>query len=411
MSQFEFFIAKRIIGSRNTDGAPSGTRPIIRIAVISIVLSLTIMLLAVAIVKGFQNEIRSKVVGFGSHIQITGFQNSENFETAPISMDQEFYPSLDSVDGVRNIQIYATKSGIITTDEDIMGIMVKGIGPDFDWSFFQKNLVEGVPFNVVDGKRSNEVVVSRYIANKLRLSIEDKITMVFIQNNQERKRRFTIVGIYETGMEQFDKTVMLADIQHVQRLNGWDKQTISGFEVLLEEYDDLERMDEFIYEHINYDLNVVKITDQHGDIFGWLELQDLNVIVIIALMILVSSINMISALLILILERTNMIGLLKAMGATSWSVRKIFMINATYLIGLGLLGGNTLGISLCLLQKHYGIIKLSQESYYIDSVPISLEILPVVALNAGTLILCIVMLLIPSYVVTKISPVKTIKFN
>jgi len=409
---FEYFIAKRIISGRKTaeDTKNSGTRPIIRISVMSIAIGLAVMLISVAIVTGFQSEIRAKVIGFGSHIQITSYDSDNTIETSPVDRNQSFYPHLDTVPGIRHIQVYATKSGIIKTDEEIQGVIIKGIGTDFDWSFFEKNLIKGKRIHLSDTGKSNDIVISNIIAKKLKLEVGDKLLMYFIQQ-PPRLRKFEIAGIYESGLEKFDQAYVLADIRHIQKLNDWDENQVSGFEVLLENFSDLEKMDEFIYKYIGMELYSTKITDRHRDIFGWLELQDWNVVIIIALMVLVAGINMISALLILILERTNMIGILKAMGANNWSIRKVFLYNATYLISIGLLWGNIIGVSLCMLQKYFGIITLPKESYYISVVPINFDWLTLLLLNIGTLLLCTLMLIIPSYVVTKITPVKAIRFN
>lgn len=409
---FEYFIAKRIISGRKTaeDTKSSGTRPIIRISVLSIAIGLAVMLISVAIVTGFQSEIRAKVIGFGSHIQITSYDSDNTVETSPVSRKQPFYPHLDTVPGIRHIQAYATKSGIIKTDEEIQGVIIKGIGTDFDWSFFEQNFVSGSRIYFPDSGKSNEMVISNHISKKLKLEVGDKLLMYFIQQ-PPRLRKFEIAGIYETGLEKFDQAYVLADIRHIQKLNDWNENQVSGFEVLLENFSDLDKMDEFIYKYIGMELYSTKITDRHRDIFGWLELQDWNVVIIITLMVLVAGINMISALLILILERTNMIGILKAMGANNWSIRKVFLYNATYLIGTGLIWGNVIGVSLCLLQKQFGIITLPQESYYVSVVPINFDLLTLVVLNVGTLLLCMLMLIIPSYVVTKITPVKAIRFN
>lgn len=391
------------------DVKKGGTRPIIRIAILGIALGLAVMLIAVAIVTGFQREIRAKVIGFGSHIQISSYDSESAIEASPVSKKQSFYPHMDTVTGVRHIQAYATKAAIIKTEDQIQGVILKGIGSDFDWSFFKQNIIKGNAFDIPDTTSEN-IVISNYIAKKLKLATGDKLFTYFIQQ-PPRVRKFIVSGIYETGLEKFDQSMVLCDMRHIQKLNGWEDDQVSGFEVILDKYNDLHLMDEFIYKYIGMELNSTKITDIHEDIFGWLELQDVNVIVIIALMILVAGINMISALLVLILERTNMIGILKAMGANNWSIRKIFLYNATYLIGIGLIWGNIAGLTLCFIQKQFGLVTLPQETYYVPVVPIQLELWHILALNGGTLGLCVLMLLLPSYVVTRISPVKAIRFN
>jgi len=371
---------------------------------------MAVMMLAVAIVTGFQNEIRSKVIGFGSHIQITNLDLSGSPNAKPVSTKQPFYPHLDTVAGIRHIQVFASKAGIIKTKDEVHGVILKGIGADYDWSFFEKTIKEGAPFHVLDSFTSNNVLVSKQIASKLKLKIDDHFRMYFVQN-PIRQRKFTIVGIYETGLEQLDDVMILGDIKHIQKLNRWDATQVSGFDVMLEDYKDLERLDEFIYKYIGFDLNSVKITERHPEIFGWLELLDYNVIVILLFAVLVAAINMISALLILILEKTSMIGILKALGANNWSVRKIFLYKAGYLIGKGLLWGNIIGLGLCFIQMKFGIITLPQETYYLSEVPINLDPMHLILLNFGTFIICLLMLLLPSYVIARITPVKAIRFN
>lgn len=408
---FEFFIARRITRSQDVkDTIQKGTRPIIKIAILSIALGLAIMILAVAIVTGFQHEIRSKVIGFGSHIIIQNMGTTTAMESTPVSIHQPFYPSLDSVEGIRHIQQFAIKPGIIKTDAEVYGVILKGIGSDYDWSFFKKNLIKGTPLDIVDSLRTDKVIISRAIGDKLRLRTGDRFRMFFIQE-PVRQRKFEVAGIYVTGMEQLDKQFILADIKHVQSLNNWDDTLVSGFEVLLDDFKSLEKMDEFIYSYIGMELNSVKITDQFKEIFGWLELLDMNVWVILLFAVLVAGINMITALLILILERTQMIGLLKALGAQNNSIRKIFLINAAYLIGKGLFWGNVIGIALGVIQQQFQLITLPQETYYIHVVPVNLNVLNIALLNAGTFLLCLTMLILPSYVITKITPVKALRFN
>lgn len=405
---FELFIAKKIIKSNS--GTTRGTKPIVKIATFGISIGLAVMILSSAIVTGFQTQIRNKVIGFGSHIQVTSFDSNNSIEAQPINKNQPFYPHIDTVNGIHHIQYYANKAGILKKEENIHGVILKGVGPDYNWSFFSENIIEGSTLQLSDSLKSNETVISTSIADALNLQLGDKITAYFIQD-PPRVRKFEIVGIYETGMEKFDDHYILIDIQHIQKLNQWSADQISGFEILLDDYSQLEHIDQFIYENIGYELNTTKITDRHREIFNWLELQDWNVVIIITLMILVAGINMISALLILILERTNMIGLLKALGIQNISIRKIFLYNAAYLIIQGLFFGNLIGLGICFIQSHFGWIKLPKESYYISEVPINLTIQNVLILNLGTFILCLLMLIIPSYIVTKITPVKAIRFN
>lgn len=409
---FELFTALKLIRSKPTDQkSQNNIRPIVNIALIGIAISVSVMILSVAIVKGFQNEIREKIIGFGGHIQISNFQTTDGFETIPISIDQEFYPELDTLEKVNNIQVYANKAGILKSKSDIQGVVMKGISTDFNWDFFNQNLVEGKPMQFDPDKKSNDVLISSKIANKMDLELGSSFIVYFIQNNKARPRKFNVSGIYSTDLEEFDNLYILGDIRHIQKINRWDSNQVGGFEVNLKHFKDLDVVDDFIYKNIPFEYKTTTIIHKNQNLFGWLELQDINVIIIIALMILVSGINIASALLILILDRTHMIGILKAMGASNLSIRKLFLYIATYLMGVGLFWGNAIGLSLALIQKHYQIFKLPAETYYISHIPINLEISDVMAINLTTLVLCLVMLIVPTYVVTRISAVDAIKLD
>jgi lipoprotein-releasing system permease protein len=406
----EYFISKNIIkGDRNSK---KFTKPIINISIIAIALGLIVMIVALSIVGGFQREIRNKVIGFGSHIQITNFDSQNTYEASPIDKNQDFYPSIDTIDGIKHIQQFATKAGIIKTKEEIYGVVVKGVANDFDWDFFNQKLVAGETFIVNSQKTENNILLSKTISDKMKLNVGDKMFVYFIQKDgQLRPKDFIVKGIYQTGLEQFDNLYIIADIAHIQKRNGWTANQIGGFEVIINDYNKIDELGEYVYDNIGYNLHSTTIKELNPDIFNWLTLQDYNVNIIIILMILVAAINIISALLILILERTNMIGILKAIGMPNWNVRKIFLFNAAYLILKGLLWGNIIGIALCYFQLKTGFFTLPEESYYVAVVPIDLNFLNILILNIGTLVICISLLLIPSYVITKISPVKAIRFD
>ncbi len=408
----ELFISKRI--TANNKGF---SKPIVNIAILGITLGVCIMILTVAIVTGFQKEIRDKVIGFGSHIQITNYDNNESFEGTPINANQPFIAELKQYKSIRHIQVYASKAGIIKTKNkisggDLQGVIVKGIGSDFDWDFFNKNIIEGEAFNVVDSTKSDKILISKYHSKKLKIKLKDTIVIYFIQNQQQRARKFTVCGIYSTGLgEVFDQVYVIADIGHIQKLNNWDHNSIAGFEILLKDYKYLDQTTDEINLTIGYQFLARSIKEVNRQIFSWLDAQDINAIVVIALMALVAAINMISALLILILERTNMIGILKSLGMSNGGVRKIFLLNAAYLIGRGLLWGNLVGISLCLLQMHFKIISLDEATYYLSAIPINLNLFHIALLNIATFLLCLLMLILPSYVITYITPVKALRFS
>jgi len=410
----ELFISGRII--KNNNGF---SKPIVNIAILGITLGLAIMILTVAIVTGFQKEIREKVIGFGSHIQITNYDNNESFEATPIDRNQPFLAELNTNKSIRHIQCFATKAGIIKTKDkgngnggELQGVVVKGIGSDFDWEFFKKNIIEGESFAVQDSIKSDKILISKFHAQKLKLKLQDTITIYFIQNQQQRARRFSVCGIYSTGLgDIFDQVYVIADIAHIQKLNNWDSKSIGGFEILLNDYKKLDEATDAVNESIGYQFLAQSIKELNRQVFSWLDAQDINAVVVLALMALVAAINMISALLILILEKTNMIGTLKSLGMANYGIRKIFLFNAAYLIGRGLLWGNIAGISICLLQYYFKFITLDEATYYLSSIPINFNLLHILLLNVGTFLLCLLMLILPSYIITFITPVKAMRFS
>ena len=410
-----YFIAQRLIKGRRE--GTSFSRPINVIAIVGIAMGLAVMILAVAILTGFKQQIREKVVGFGSHIQIMNFDSNISFETTPISDTQKFIPKIKAIPGVAHIQVFATKAGIIRTDEDIQGVVLKGIGSDFDWSYFKSNMVDGSVFTVTDTGRTDKVIISKKISDMLRLKTGDSFNMLFIQD-PPRMRKFTISGIYETSLEEFDKMYVFCDIGHIKRLNGWNNDQVSGFEVYLNDFGKLNEMTLAVRDAIGYKITqeetkfkVTNIRIRYPQIFDWLNFQDINVIIIILLMLIVAGFNMISGLLILILEKTNMIGILKSLGAEDITIRRLFLYQAAYLIAKGLFWGNFIGIGLAYIQLKTGLITLDPTSYYIKTVPVNLELSHILLLNAGTMVAIIIMLLVPSQLISRISPVKAIRYD
>jgi lipoprotein-releasing system permease protein len=410
-----YFIAQRLIKGRRE--GTSFSRPINIIAIVGIAMGLAVMILAVSILTGFKKQIREKVVGFGSHIQIVNLDSNLSFETAPVSDTQKFITRIKQIPGIEHIEVYATKAGIIRTDEDIQGVVLKGIGSDFDWSYFKSNMVDGSVFTVTDTGRTDKVIISKKIADMLRLKTGDSFDMLFIQD-PPRMRKFMISGIYETSLEEFDKMYVFCDIGHIKRLNGWRDDQVSGFEVYIKDFNNLNEMTTAIRDSIGYKITaedtkfkVTNIRNRYPQIFDWLNFQDINVIIIIILMLIVAGFNMISGLLILILEKTNMIGILKSLGAEDITLRRVFLYQAAYLIGKGLFWGNLIGIGLAYLQLKTGAITLDPTSYYIKTVPVNLEMIPILLLNAGSMVAIIIMLLVPSQLISRISPVKAIRYD
>jgi lipoprotein-releasing system permease protein len=409
------FIARRLIKDRKQD--TSFSRPINVIAIIGIALGLAVMILAVSILTGFKQQIRDKVAGFGAHIQVVNFDANLSYETVPVSSAQPFADKIRNHPGIKNIQVFATKAGIIKTDENIQGVVLKGIGSDYDWSFFRTNVVEGEVVKVTDTARTDEVLISKKVTDMLGLKLGDSFSMFFVQD-PPRMRKFTIKGIYETSLEEFDKTYLFCDIDHIRRLNGWREGQVTGFEIFINDFDELDNMTDVVRDAIGYkmaeeeeQLKVTNIRMRYPQIFDWLGFQDTNVIIILLLMILVAGFNMISGLLILILEKTNMIGVLKALGAENKVIRSVFLYQAAWLTAKGLLWGNIIGIGLALLQLKTGLISLDPASYYLSSVPINLDPLHILLLNAGTMAAIILMLLIPSQLIARITPVKAIRYD
>lgn len=408
---YELFIAKRIIAGKEYKNSISS--PIIKIAITAIALGVIIMMISMATGSGFQHKIRDKISGFKGHIQITNYDdNNSEVSINPIDKNQDFYPEFKTIDGIKKVQIFANKAGVIMTATDFEGVVFKGVSANYDWSFFQEYLVEGRLPNF-NQQRVRDVLLSKTVVDKLQLKLNDTITVFFMKaakNKAPSRYKLVVVGIYDSGFSQFDKSLMIGDIKETQRLNKWNENQIGGFEVLLDNFDDINQKGNEIYSTIGSTLNSTTIVESYDVIFEWIELFDNNVWFIIGIMILVASINMITALLVLILERVQMVGILKALGSDNWGIRKIFLYNATYLILKGLLWGNVIGITLLLVQHYFGIITLDPASYHVTTVPVYINVFSVIMLNVGTLILCFLMLLIPSYIITKINPSKSIQF-
>lgn len=408
---YELFIAKRIIAGREYKNSISA--PIIKIAIVAIALGIAIMLISVSIFSGFQEKIRDKIAGFKGHILITNYDaNNSDVSTVPINKNQQFYPKFNNLKGIKNVQIYANKAGVIRTADSFEGVILKGVSSDYDFSFFKEYLIDGRLPNF-NQKRNREILISESIVNRLHLKIGDTIQTFFSAENTKNKfkiRKPVIVGIYNTGFEQFDKSMLLGDIREIQRINKWNENQIGGFEVLIDDFDKLQEIGNNIYRNIGSTLNSQTITEIHPAIFEWINLLDNNVWFIIAIMILVAGINMITALLVLILERVQMIGILKALGGQNSSIRKIFLYNAGYLILKGLFYGNIIAFIILFIQKYGEIISLNPETYYVSTIPVTFNLGAIFLLNLGTLILCFVMLIIPSVIITKILPSKSIKF-
>jgi len=372
------------------------------------------MLVSFATGLGLQKKIREKIAAFNGHILIESYDNnSSQVSLKPVSLHQEFYPEFKNIDGIAHVQAVATKAAIIRTETDFEGVIVKGVGADFEWDHFKDFLVAG-ELPDFSNNLNDELLISDYLAKRLGFSVGDKVITYFPREGFDKSpllRVFKIKGIYNSGFQEFDELYILADIRHIQRLNDWKKDEVGGFEVFIDDFDQLDQKGGEVYDNTDSFLDVQTIKQKYYSIFEWLSLFDFNIALIIAIMILVAGINMITALLVLILERTQMIGILKALGNSNWSIRKIFLYNASYLIILGLFWGNLIGLGLLFIQKYFKIFPLNPETYYVTEVPVYIGWQYIIAVNVGTLVLCLLMLLIPSIIIAKISPVKAMKFE
>jgi len=408
---YELFIAKRIIAGKKYKNSISS--PIIKIAITAIALGIIIMLIAVATGAGLQYKIRDKMTGFKGHIQIVNYDNNNSeVSTTPIKKNQDFYPKFKNISGIKNVQVFANKGGILRTETDFEGIIFKGVSTDYDWTFFKEYLVAGKVPNF-NQPRTRAVLLSETVVNRLHLKLNDTILATFLKTTSSilpSNKKYIISGIYNSGFAQFDKSVMIGDIREVQKLNKWTENEVGGFEVLLDNFDEIDAKGDEIYREIASTLNKKTILELYPNVFEWIKLFDNNVWFIIAIMIVIAGINMITALLVLILERVQMIGILKALGSYNTSIRKIFLYNASYLILKGLFWGNIIGLSIIGIQYFFKVITLNPETYYVTTMPVYLSFTAVLLLNIGTLFLCFLMLIIPSFIITKIEPSKSIKF-
>lgn len=413
---FPLFIARKING--NEDKGRKVSKPAIRIATLGVAIGLAVMIVSVCVVLGFKHTIRDKVVGFGSHITVANFNSFQRSENYPIVVNDSLKRALMQTQGVRHVQRYAYTQGILKTDDDFLGVMLKGVGSDFDSTFIHQNMVVGSIPAFSDVKSQQKILLSKAIAEKLDLKVGDRIYAYFVNEQGVRTRRFTISGIYETNLKQFDSQICFTDLYTTNKLNGWQTEQCSGVEV---QVNDFEQLDAVALNILN---KVKGKTDRYGDsystatimeqnpqIFSWLDLMDLNVWIILALMVSVAGVTMISGLLIIILERTQMIGIMKAMGTKNAQIRHIFLWFATFIIGKGLLWGNFVGLGLVFLQKYTGLVTLDPKTYYVSTVPVELNVLLILALNLATLLTCVFVLIAPSYLISHIHPAKTMHYE
>lgn len=413
---FPLFIAKRLYSEQGDKRKVS--RPAIHIATAGVAIGLAVMIISVCVVLGFKHTIRDKVIGFGSHIQVADFLTLQQMEQYPIVIDDSMINALRHIPDVAHVQRFAMKEGILKTDSDFLGVAFKGVGPEFDSTFIHSNMVEGSIPHFSDSVSHNQILVSQLMADKLHLKSGQRIFAYFFDNNGVRTRRFTIAGIYQTNLKKYDETIVFTDLYTAVKLNGWESDQASGAELSVNNFDNLDMVESRVIskvkgtvDHYGETYSSATIKELNPQIFQWLDLMDLNVWIILALMLIVAGVTMISGLLIIILERTSMIGILKALGARNKTIRHTFMWFAVFIIGKGMLIGNVLSLGLLALQQAFGIIKLDAQTYYVSTVPVEINALYIVALNVATLLISVFMLVAPSYLISHIHPAKSMRYE
>lgn len=410
----ELFIANRLNASRGGDSRGV----MVRVAAATTALSIAVMIIAVAVIMGFRSQISGKIVGFGGALKISALDYSRQLESRPIAVNPELERDIAGIPGFHSISPYAFKGGLIRTDRATQGVMLKGVGPGSDLSFFRENLVEGDLPRLADTVRHKDILISKAVAGMLSLGVDDRVEMLFAYPDRSPRRdRFRVSGIYSSGIDELDRRFVLTDITNVQRLNGWGPESITGYEIAVDDLRRLEGFEKEAYvrtlEHDEGDppLMLRSIYDENPQMFDWLKTHDINAAVIIGVMLAVSLLSMISALLIILLEHTSTIGILKALGMKNRSVRGIFLIRSAYIVLTGLVAGNIAGIGLALIQKYTGAVTLNESGYFLSTVPIDLGWQWIAALNVGTLAVILTLLMLPAGIISRITPEKTIRYQ
>ncbi len=400
--------------ARKVRHAPIGSfsATVTRVGVASIALGLAILIIAFAILFGYKRTIQQKIFLFGAHLQVSKFTNNFSYEESPLPINTALYQQRDPIPGVQYMQAVALKAGILKTKEDLAGVILKGVGRDYRWDLVRESLVAGtVPVVGADtGNGSTQLLISQYMARQLRLSVGQKVPMYFL-GNPPRARSMTVVGIYDTGLEEVDKTIAIGDIRLVQRLNGWGADSVGSYEIFVKDFDQLEATRNAVFDQTTPDMRVTRVTDQYRPLFDWMVLLDRNMVILLALVTFVASFNMISVLLVLMMERTPMIGLLKALGGDDPLIRKVFLYVGLNMVGWGLLIGNAVGLAFCFLQYRYQLIPLDPKNYFVNHVPIAWDWPTILALNGATVLLIALVLWLPTFVINRIQPVKALAFK
>lgn len=406
-------MARRLVGGSSSKVSTS----VVKIAIASVALSVAVMIVSMAVIIGFKNEIMDKVVGFGSCVNIVNRECSETLETLPISSKQDYFPSIESEDGISHIQRYAVKPAIFKSGSEIMGVVLKGVGEEYDWTFFRKNLVEGEIPQFSDTLRNKQILVSKNMADMLNLKVGDNLIAYFVQN-PPRMRKYVVSGIYSTGLEEYDKVFAMLDISDIQKLNVWQPDQITGFEVMINDFGRLDEMTELVREYAGYQISsdgsmmrVASVKENNRQLFDWITLSEMNVWVILGIMFFVAFVNMSTALLIIIFEKASMIGLMKAIGSTNWLIRKVFILQSLYILSKGILIGNIVALVIVLTEHYFKFLPLDASSYYVDHVPCDFQIGYFVAIDLATILIMSIMLVIPSFAISKMQPAKVMGFK
>ncbi|MDH0659947.1 FtsX-like permease family protein [Empedobacter sp. GD03865] len=407
---FSWWFSKKIALGKNTKNNLSSI--IIRVGQIAVALGLIVSLVTISTGVGARMAIKEKLADFNGHITIRNYNSNTSLNSDSLSLHQAFYPKFKSIPEIEHVQAIANKSGVIRTDENFSGVVFKGVGTDYDSVRFEKFMVKGHFPRINKDSIMDEVLLSKKIADEMKLDVDSSFVMYFIQEDTKPiYRRFTISGLFITDIKNFDDQIMFGDIKHVQRLNRWDSNTVGGFELFVKDVENIDPVAKRVQENIPYNLYAESATASFAQINDWISIFDKNIVIILFIMLFVVVINMVMVLLILILERTHSIGILKAFGATNWRIRKLFINYALFIMLPGLIAGNAIGLGLLFIQKYFGIIKLPAENYYLSTAPVYLDVGTIVLLNAGALLVCAIVLLLPSYMISKITPAKAINFR
>lgn len=412
--KLEWFIARRISGKSYNKGVSSS---VVKIAVAAVALSVAVMIVSMSVIIGFKNEIMDKVVGFGSCVNIVNRETGGNYETMPISSEQDFFPSIENEQGINHIQRYVMKPAILKSGADILGVIIKGVGSEYDFKFFEDNMLEGCAPKIIAGQKTDSMLISKRMADLLNLKLGDKIVAYFVQD-PPRMRKYTVSGIYQTGLEDYDKLFCFTDMTDIQKINGWNENQISGFEVMIDDFSKLEDMSSLVREYAGYQisedgamLRVTNVKDNNRQLFDWITLTEMNVYVILAIMFFVAFVNMSTAMLIIIFERAAMIGIMKAVGSSNWLIRKIFIIQSVHITSRGVVIGNIVAAVLILLEQYFHLVGLDPASYYVDHVPAEFQLWYFIAIDLGTLLVMSIMLVLPSMAISKMEPAKVVNFR